>query len=270
MGARSSSQKPDREYITSLERGLRVLRCFSRETPEMTISEISQATGLNPAVVRRCLNTLLHLGYIGKQGKLFLLRAQIMSLGSAYLESMNVEEAFRPSLQELSDSTGDSTSLAVLTGGDIVFLVYVSTAPTIHYHVGVGKRLPAYVTALGRALLCMQPRQELESYLKNLKLRIYTDRTVDSVGKLRGVLLRAQKQGFACSQGELDPQIVSLAVPIISPEGQAVAAINCSTSTTRADGDAMIATRLPQLRETAHKIEMELRRFPLLSHSISS
>lgn len=262
--------KPEREYITSLERGLSVLRCFSRETPEMTISEISSLTGLNPAVVRRCLHTLLHLGYVGRRGKLFLLQPPIMSLGSAYLESMNVEEAFRPTLQELSDSMGDSTSLAVLVGVDIIFLVYVSTKQTIHYYVGVGKKLPAYVTALGRSLMAFQSDEQIDAFLKDLEIKVYTDKTIRSKTKLKNIMKKARKQEYACVYGELDPMIVSLAVPVFSPEGNVVAAINCSTSTTRASEEHMVETRLPRLREAARKVEMELRRFPLLAHSINT
>lgn len=268
MDNKKKNNKPDREYITSLERGLTVLQCFSRENPEMTISEIAAMTALNPAVVRRCLHTLLHLGYVGKRNKLFLLKPRVMNLGSAYLESMNVEEAFRPALQQLSDSTGDSTSLSVQMDDDIIFLIYVSTAPTIHYYVGVGKRCPAYVTALGRALLAFRPKNDLENYLKRLKIKLYTDRTVTSVSRLRTLLANVRRDGYACVHGEFDPLIVSLAAPIFGPDGVPVASINCSTSTTRADEASMIEKRLPLLLETAQKIEMELRRFPSLAHSI--
>jgi IclR family transcriptional regulator, pca regulon regulatory protein len=264
-----STVKPDREYITSLQRGLTVLECFSRENPEMTISEISVLTSLNPAVVRRCLHTLQHLGYVGKKGKLFLLRPQVMNLGSAYLESTNVEEAFRPTLQELSDLTGDSASLSVLMDDDIIFLVYVSTIHTIHYYVGVGKRCPAYVTALGRALLAYQPKEDLEEYYKRVVLRRYTDKTVSSVTRLKSLLSETRRQGYCVVQSELDPQIISIAMPVFNTEGQAVAAINCSTSTTRANTET-IMERLPALREAARKIEMELRRYPSLVHSIGA
>src|SRR5690606_2980898 len=155
---------------------------------------------LNPAVVRRCLHTLVHLGYIGRKGKMFLLRAQVMSLASAYLEAINVEEAFRPALQELSNKTGDSTALAVLIDHEITFLLYVSTAPTINYYVGVGKRLPAYLTALGRALLAWQPKDKLEAFLKDLDITIHTDKTVTSVAKLRNILNNARKHGYVCAQ----------------------------------------------------------------------
>lgn len=110
--------RKDGEYLNSLARGLAVLRTFSKEKPEMTLSEIASQTELNPAVIRRCLNTLQHLGYVGKKDKLFLLRPEVFRLGTAYIESINLEEVVRPSLQRVRDKTDNSVALAVLSDLD--------------------------------------------------------------------------------------------------------------------------------------------------------
>ncbi|MEX2365928.1 MAG: helix-turn-helix domain-containing protein, partial [Pseudohongiellaceae bacterium] len=103
--------RDDGEYLNSLARGLAVLRAFTRENPEMSLSQLAAQTKLNPAVVRRCLNTLCHLGYVGKKDKRFLLRPEVFSLGAAYIESMNLEEVIRPTLHVIPDKTGFSTAL---------------------------------------------------------------------------------------------------------------------------------------------------------------
>ena len=74
------------------------MRSFTKEQPEMTLSEVAKATGLNPAVARRCLHTLVELGYVGRQDKRFLLTPEVMGFASAFLESMNLEEVVRPYL----------------------------------------------------------------------------------------------------------------------------------------------------------------------------
>ncbi len=79
------------EYLSTLARGLSVLRSFTKERPEMTLSEVAAATDLSPAVARRCLNTLVELGYVGREGKLFLLTPEVMSFASAFIESMKAE-----------------------------------------------------------------------------------------------------------------------------------------------------------------------------------
>lgn len=115
MRSRNGEDGRDSEYLSTLERGLSVLRAFSREKPEMTLTEVGAATGLSPAVARRCLHTLVELGYVAKREKRFLLTAEVMAFASAFIESMNLEEVVRPHLQEVRDETGDSSSLAVFS-----------------------------------------------------------------------------------------------------------------------------------------------------------
>ena len=70
--------RADGEYINSLAKGLSVLRSFTREKPELTLSEVAALTGLSPAAARRCLNTLVHLDYVGRRGKFFLLKPEVI------------------------------------------------------------------------------------------------------------------------------------------------------------------------------------------------
>lgn len=260
----------DGEFLNTLARGLYVLQSFTKAQPEMTLSQVAAATSLSPAVVRRCLNTLLRLGYVGKKGKLFLLTPEVMSFASAFLESMNVEEVVRPHLQEVRDSTGDSSSLAVLSHLDILYLVHVSTNRMVRLVASFGTRFPAYATSLGRVLLAFRPEQQIDAYLRQLKPEKLTDKTVTSRTALRKILRQCRNQGFASIQDELDYGIVSVAVPVRGDDGEVIAAINCSTATTRVNQQEMVETRLPYLQEAAKKIELELRRYPVLVHSIKS
>ena len=106
------TKRQDSEYLSTLERGLSVLRAFNQSRPEMQLSEVAAATGLSPAVARRCLNTLVHLGYVARHGRRFLLRPEVLVFGSAFLASMNIEEVAGPHLQAVPDQT-----VAVLVDG---------------------------------------------------------------------------------------------------------------------------------------------------------
>lgn len=260
--------RDDGEYINSLARGLSVLRAFTKERPEMTLSEVAAVAELSPAVARRCLHTLIHLGYVGKKSKLFLLRPEVITFASAYLQSMNVEEIVRPHLQEVRDKTGDSSSLAVLSHYDILYLVHVSTNRMIRLAAGVGTRFPAYATSLGRVMLAWQNQEFLDQYFRTADFRALTDRTTTSKTKLRQILKKIRKDGYASIQDELDYGIVSVAVPILSETGEILAAINCSTATTRITQKEMVRTRLKVLADAAGRIELELRRYPILAHSV--
>ena len=270
MNSAKPKPRKDSEYLNTLARGLSVLRSFTKEQPEMTLSEVAAVTELSPAVARRCLNTLVDLGYVGKKGKLFLLTPEVMGFASAFIESMNLEEVVRPYLQKVRDKTGDSSSLAVLSDAEILYLVHVSTNRMIRLVAGVGTRFPAYPTSLGRVLLAHQPQSRIDAYLGKVDMQKLTTKTVTSKSELRKILTQIRKDGYASIQDELDYGIVSVAVPVFGPEGEVLAAVNCSTATTRVTKSAMVETRLPELMQVAKKIEVELRRYPILVHSIKS
>ena len=266
--AREDGRDGDTEYLSTLERGLSVLRAFGRDNPQMTLSEMAEVTGLSPAAARRCLNTLVKLGYVAKHHRYFLLRPEVMSFASAYLDSMSLGELVRPHLQAVRDETGDSSSLAVLSGYDILYLVHVSTNRMVRLAAGVGTHYPAYATSLGRAMLAFESDAVRSHYLDTCSMTAFTEHTVTSKEQLRHVLADARRNGYAAVQDELDYGLVSLAVPILDEAGRSLAAINCSTSTSRARKDELVKTRLMVLQNAARHIEGALRRQPYLLRSV--
>jgi IclR family pca regulon transcriptional regulator len=258
----------DSEYLSTLERGLSVLRAFGRENPQMTLSEVAEMTKLSPAAARRCLNTLVKLGYVAKHRRQFLLRPEVMSFASAYLDSMSLGELVRPHLQAVRDETGDSSSLAVLSGYDILYLVHVSTNRMVRLAAGIGTRFPAYATSLGRAMLAFESEEVRAHYLNTCAFVPFTEHTVTSKVELRRILNEVRKNGYAATQDELDYGLVSIAVPILDESGRSLAAINCSTSTSRARKEELVHTRLPVLQNAARHIEAALRRQPYLLRSV--
>jgi len=262
--------RSDGEYLNSLARGLAVLRAFSREKPEMTLSELAVQTDLNPAVVRRCLITLQHLGYVGKKDKLFLLRPEVFSLGAAYIESMNLEEVVRPSLQRIRDKTDNSAALAVLSDLDVLFLVYVSTKQLTRIVAGVGTRFPAYATSAGRVLLAYADKGTVDDYFSKVHMEALTEKTVATKKEMKSILSNVKKNRYSSTEGELDFGVVSVAVPVFNEEQKIIASISCSTASARTTEQKMIEELVPELQEAAREIEFELRRCPMLAHSIIS
>lgn len=258
----------DSEYLSTLERGLSVLRSFGRERPQMTLSEVAEATDLSPAAARRCLNTLVKLGYVAKHRRQFLLRPEVMSFASAYLDSMSLGELVRPHLQAVRDETGDSSSLAVLSGHDILYLVHVSTNRMVRLAAGVGTRYPAYATSMGRTILAFEADDVRAHYVNTCSFVRFTEHTVASKTELRKILEEARRTGYAAIKDELDYGLISIAVPIVDEAGRAMAAINCSTATSRVGKEELVRTRLPVLRNAARFIETALRRQPFLLRSV--
>src|SRR3954465_3001473 len=200
MAPEAKPKRQDSEYLSTLERGLSVLRAFNQSRPEMQLSEVAVATGLNPAVARRCLNTLVQLGYVAQHGRRFLLRPEVLVFGSAFLASMNMEQVAGPPLQAGRDETGDSSSMAVLSGHDILYLAHVSTNRRIRLGASVGTRFPAYATSLGKVLLAFQDEAAIESYLASAELSRLTENTISTAKELRGVFRKVRGEGFASAQ----------------------------------------------------------------------
>ena len=162
----------------------------------------------------------------------------------------------------------DSSSLAVLSGYDILYLVHVSTNRMVRLAAGVGTRYPAFATSLGRALLAFEHDDVRNHYLDTGEFTAFTEHTVTSRAALRRLFTEVRKQGYAATVDELDYGLISIAVPILDDGGRSMAAINCSTSTSRVGKEELIRTRLLVLRHAAGHIETALRRHPYLLRSV--
>ncbi len=269
-GAEAGTKDP--EFLSTLERGLRVLKAFDEDHPEMTLSEVAARTALPPAVARRCLITLVELGYVGQHERKFLLRPQVLTIGSAFLASMQIEQVVLPPLQGLRDQTGDSASLCVLSGAEILYVAHVSTDRRFRVAAGVGTRFPFHATSLGKALAANLPEDERAALLARAPFQRFTERTVTDRGALADRLALIAERGYDSALDELDYGIVSVAVPIFGQSRGAgkrvIASINCSTSTTRISQDELVRTRLPLLRHAAGEIEASLKRWPTLEAAL--
>ncbi|QHL91133.1 helix-turn-helix domain-containing protein [Sphingomonas changnyeongensis] len=265
---RKEAGAKDPEFLSTLERGLRVLKSFDEDHPEMTLSEVAAVTGLPPAVARRCLITLVELGYVGQHDRKFLLRPAVLTIGSAFLASMQIEQVVLPPLQVLRDQTGDSASLAVLAGADILYVAHVSTDRRFRVAAGVGTRFPFHATSLGKAIAAYLPDDERAALLSGAPFQRFTERTVTDRSALGERLQLITERGYDSALDELDYGIVSVAVPIFGRDKRVIASINCSTSTTRISQDELVRTRLPLLRATAGEIEATLRRWPALEAAL--
>ncbi len=269
MSIEGESGRKDPEYLSTLERGLSVLRVFDEHHSEMQLSEVAAASGLNPAVARRCLNTLVKLGYIAKHGRRFLLRPTVLEFGNAFLSSMRMDQIIDPFIQRLRDQTGDSSSMGVQAGHDVLYVAHASTDRRIKIGAHVGVRFPIHATSMGKVLIAFQKQDAIEQYLADARMQAFTDQTLVDPYMIWARLKSIRSQGYDSALNELDYGIVSIAVPIYGPDRDVVAAINCSTSTSRVAQEELIKTRLPLLDQAAAEIEAALQRYPTLLRALS-
>ncbi len=258
------SMNGDRETIAGLARGLAVIRAFSSGGPFCTLTEIANITGLSPAAARRCLHTLEALGYAGRDGRRFFLRPRVLDLSSAYLDSVNGETLAREYLQEVASSSGHSSSLAVLDGGEVLYLARVGARRIVRLEAGVGTRYPAYPTSMGRALLAGLAPPELADYLRDTKFERLTRRTVVERSMLAELIRVTGENGYSIVADELAVGVTALAVPVYDAKGAVVAAINCSAQSGDVTEHGM-KDYIPLVRDVAQRISKALLHFPGLT-----
>ncbi|GIJ20734.1 IclR family transcriptional regulator [Micromonospora lutea] len=246
------------EYVQSLERGLAVIRAFDAEHPQLTLSEVARTTGLTRAAARRFLLTLVELGYVRTDGRLFSLRPRILDLGYAYLSSLSLPEVARPHMEALVAQVHESCSVSVLDGDEVVYVARVPTKRIMTVGISVGTRFPAYATSMGRVLLAAQPAGWLDDYLATAPLRPLTRRTVTDPAKLRAILTKIAAAGYALVDQELEEGLRSLAAPIHGDNGSVVAAVNVSAHASRGSFETIRKELLPPLLATARRIEEDL------------
>ena len=249
----------ENEFVQSLDRGLAVIRAFDAEHAELTLSDVARATGLNRASARRFLHTLVELGYVRTDGRLFSLRPKILDLGYAYLSSLSLPEVAMPHLERLVERVHESSSVSVLDGEEVVYVARVPTKRIMRIAIAVGTRFPAHATSMGRVLLAGQADDWLDEYLATATLRRITARTITDAKRLRAELNRIRRNGYALVDQELEEGLRSLAAPVHDREGRVVAAVNLSAHASRGTVDSMRETLLTPLIETAAAIADDLR-----------
>jgi IclR family pca regulon transcriptional regulator len=263
-------QERDREVVAGLARGMRVLEAFNEADREMTLSELARRTAMSPAAVRRSLRTLTQLGYVRNMDRRFLLSARVLSLGSAYLRSVDVEGSLLPELHRLVSRFGDTAGIAVLVDTNILYVAHHCVPRGVRPVAGAGVTYPAFATSLGRVLLAYLSEPDLDKYFATARFDKHTRLTETNPKRLRVALRQIRKAGFATIVDQLFYGVTSLSVPIFNAVGEVVAALNTSAYTGQTAVEELVATRLPELKATSARLSEIIGRHPLLVKSLQT
>jgi len=216
----------DRNYVASLQKGLQVLTCFGRQHARMTVSEVARRTDTTPASARRALLTLQALGYLDSDGKHYWMLPRSLLVAHAFLASRPMPSLAQPLLDSLSERTRESASLGQLLDEDAIIIGRSTARRSLSTGLGIGSRLPAYGSALGRVLLSGLPAREAERRLRAMPRHALTERTITELPHLLDMLAQCQQEGWAYSDGELEIGVRSMAVPVRDRSGAVTAAMS--------------------------------------------
>ena len=249
----------DPDFMASLARGLAVVQAFQERKRHLTIAQISHRTQIPRAAVRRCLYTLIKLGYASSDGRTYSLLPKVLTLGHAYLSSTPLAVSAQPYLDRMSEQLHEACSMATLEGDDILYIARSATTQRlISVELSVGGRLPAYCTSMGRILLAALDDVSLGEYLEHADLQAKTSRTLHTRQDLLDCLQQVRQQGWCIVDQELEQGLRSIAVPVYDASGQVLAALNVSTHAGRVSRADLEQRFLSTLLEASRELSAQL------------
>ncbi len=244
-----TEEAPDRDHMAALEKGLAVIECFDAAHDKLTIADVARATELSRAAARRCLLTLAKIGYAEFDGKFFRLTPRVLRLGHAWLASAALPQLVQPFLERLSEETHESSSACLLDGHEIVYIARSAQRRIMSVGLSVGTRLPAFCTSMGRVLLAARDPADARARILAGRPRALTPHTVTDPDRLAAILAEVRAQGYCIVDQELELGLISIAMPLINPRGEVVAAFNLSGQVQRSSAEEMAERFLPGMRQ---------------------
>ena len=250
----------DRYLINSVLRAFRLLETFSHEHPRYSHKDLAGLLGINKSSLTRLLNTLIAAGYLAKDGKTgeYLLSPKILRIGGVYLGQMEIHQTARPILTELAEAVGETAHLGVLDDYSVLYIDKIDTQRSVGMKSYVGRRLPAYSSALGKNLLAWLDPEELEEYLSSTELKPFTANTITDPDRLREHLKQVRKQGFALDDQENEEHLFCVSAPVFDMDGKMVAAISTAAPYFRIDSPEAQQRCIKAVKEAAEKISQGL------------
>lgn len=244
----------DKEFMTTLAKGLRVLELFGRERPAMTLSQAASLSGTSRATARRILRTLAQLGYVEQKGRDFALSPAVLNLGFGWINSQTWIERAQPIMRALSERFGESCYAAILDGAQTVFVAHTASQRVMQNAITVGARLSAYHTAAGRVLLGAQDEKVIWKHLRSAKLEPLTPLSIVDRQALFERIRDDAAQGFSIVDEEYEKGMRAIGVPIADRSAHPFAALTMTTTVTSMTRVEMREKLLPAMKEAAEEI----------------
>jgi IclR family transcriptional regulator, pca regulon regulatory protein len=247
------SESRDPLFNQSVEKAFAVLAAFSAERRVLGLAQIASAACMTTSSAQRCVHTLVQLGYLRRDERLrgWGLTPRTLGLGFPYLAGHPVIEQATPHLVDLNQACGESVSLSEPDGVEMVFIARFPSVKRFFIHMPVGRRLPMYCTASGRAYLASLPRDEAQGILRRSTLRSLTPHTLKDVARILEIVDEARDLGYAWACQECYLGDLTIGAAIRGGDGRPIAAVNVSGPTSRWTIEQLRERVAPLLLQTA-------------------
>ena len=243
------------ESIRAVERALDVLMCFTSQTPELSMTEISEMTGINKSTVHRLLATLEGKRFVERDAVTGVYRPGIRLVQMAFLtmEHNDLRRLAAPFLHNLCDQFRENVNLSVLDEADVVYLDVIESPQRVKLAAVPGQRLPAFCTASGKSMLAFLPEEKIRDILAR-GMPQYTHNTLTSEEAFWENIRKTREQGYATSEQEFEDGINAIAAPICN---HPIASVSIAGPAYRLTRERMIEIG-PHLLATVKKITQEV------------
>jgi DNA-binding IclR family transcriptional regulator len=248
-----------RGKLRSVEKGLRLLDCFSVDTPQLSVSELVEKLGMPKVSVYRFLRVLMNRGFVAQnqQTRKYRLGLKMFELGSIVLRQFALREAAFPLIVDLSKRSGETVHLGVLDNHQVVSIEGVESDQSLRISLPVGKRVFLHSTGRGKAILAFLPDSDVKRAIESKGLPKFTANTIVDPDELMKEILLIRRRGFAIDDEENEPEIRCVAAPVFDSEKRVLASISVSGPSVRIQ-----RARIPELSsmviETSCKISKAL------------
>jgi IclR family transcriptional regulator, pca regulon regulatory protein len=222
-------------FNQSVEKALAILEAFGGERRALNLAEIANLAGMTKSSAQRCTHTLERLGYLRRDSRVkgWMLTPRALSIAHAYLSGYPLIEQATTHLIDLNQACGESVSLSEPDDTEMVFIARFPSHKRFFIHMPIGRRLPMFCTASGRAYLSALPSAEAQRIVRKSSLRAFTPTTVTDPERIIELIDLARQAGCAWSDQECYRGDLTIAAPVIGDDGRPVAAINISAPTSR-------------------------------------
>jgi len=221
-------------FSKSLEKGLKILSLFNRETPALTQSEIARTLGFNMTSTYRYINTLVEMGYLEKDPRTKVIRPAVLcfTFCNNLMRATDHLHLMRGVIDRVHADHNISIDVAFVIDDAIVRIYHKSASETLTYRLPDSSRDCLYNTALGKAYLSSLPPERLERKLKTMVLSPKTGKTITSSKVLSAELEKIRRQGYAMCAEEYLEGLIAIAAPLSDPRnGEGVGAVSFDFST---------------------------------------
>lgn len=212
---------------SSLTNALRILKSFSIDNPELTLSEVAELVDVSKSTACRLIQTLESEGFMHQNIHFnsYSLGSSVLALSNTTIDQLALLKETTYFLKQLTVQTGESSHIAILENTDVIYLKKEDNQHRVQLLTHIGRRNPAHCTASGLAILAFLKPTTIEKLFET-DLAQSTKYTIASLPQLQQTLATIRQQGYSVSKGEFIENIVSVGAPIYNKQDQVFASIS--------------------------------------------